>query len=82
MNSGQPNTTPDATIARLFSWGRVGSGARAASRIAPAEDRGERLAPDADEGRVELLDRHARGRQREAEGEHAEEAEEHRHGVS
>jgi hypothetical protein len=40
----------------------------------------QRLAADADEGRVELVDRNPRGREREAEGEHAEEAEEERHG--
>ena len=45
----------------------------------PGEQRGEGLSPDAHEGRVELLDRHASGGQREAEGEHAEEAEEQRH---
>jgi hypothetical protein len=43
------------------------------------QDRRECLAADANEHRVELLDRHTRGRQREAEGENAEEAEEDRH---
>ena len=81
LNSGKPNTTPerhDREAPQLRP--RSGSGARAASRISAGEDGGDRLAPEADEDGIELLDRDARGRQREAEGEHAEEAEEDRHG--
>ena len=79
VKRGQPNTTPNATIPRRRSCARDGNGALASKQDQPGEQRGERLSPDAHEGRVELLDRHASGRQREAEGEHAEEAEEHRH---
>ena len=62
------------------SWGRGGqrrSRGAAGSRRPGTAATASRPMPD--EGRVELLDRHARGRQREAEGEHAEEAEEDRH---
>ena len=44
-------------------------------------DGGHRLAPDADERGIELLDGHTRGGQREAEGEHTEEPEQDRHGA-
>ena len=50
-----------------------------AAVLRAGEHRGDRLAPDADDRGVELLDRDSRGRQREAEGEHAEEPLEDRH---
>ena len=59
VKRGQPNTTPNATIPRRRSCARDGNGARASKQDQPGEQRGERLAPDAHEGRVELLDRHA-----------------------
>ena len=79
VKRGHPNTTPKATIARRRSCARDGSGALASEQDQPGEQRGEGLSPDAHEGRVELLHRHASGGQREAEGEHAEEAEKQRH---
>ena len=79
VKRGHPNTTPNATIARRRSCAPRRKRRLASKQDQPGEQRGERLSPDAHEGRVELLDRHARGGQREAEREHAEEAEEHCH---